>query len=154
MKIKMSVQQVIDGKEYTGSISDGRQEMSYNLRFTVPIPDLEKDAEKRQASGKKMPRKEIRSMFPLAITRSGTNLKINEEQYGLLFSLLAPFVLDFYNNPQTRDNNEGYMGHLVRDGGDGMVFPKGFAKATIGMESSVELQDPHLKVITDLLSQK
>lgn len=153
MKIKMSVQQVIDGKEYTGSISDGTQEMNYNLRFTVAIPNLEEDAKKREASGKKMPREEIRSMFPLAITRSGTALKINEEQYGLLFSLLAPFVLDFHNNPQTRDSNEGLMGNLVRGEGGGFL-PKGFAKAIIGMESSVELQEPHLKVITDLFNQK
>lgn len=153
MKIKMSVQQVIDGKEYTGSISDGNQKINYNLRFIVPIPDLEKDAEKRQVSRKEMSRKEIQAMFPLAISRSGAIMKINEEQYGLLFSLLAPLVLDFYNNPQTRDSNEGLLGNLVREGGGGFV-PKGFAKVTIGMESSVELQEPHLKVITDLFIQK
>jgi len=122
--VERYVEQVRHGSDYKGHIKIAETKLDYELRFAVPISRLN--------SMKPTNNKEdIRRTFQLTVKRDGANIKLSEEEYGFFFQMLVTLAVDFYNNPQTQDSNEGFIG-IVLQGQDPF---SDFAKASIGMTS-------------------
>ena len=120
------IEQVRDGSHYRGHVKIADTKLDYELVFSVPIPKLD-DMEPTND------RDEIRRIFQLTLKRDEANIALTEEEYGFFFQMLVPFAADFYNNPQTRDSQEGILGMTIR--GEGPMVGFG-ASASIGITSS------------------
>jgi len=126
VRIEKNIEQVIDGSSYKGHLLIGETKFTYELNFSVPIRKLDDMAPPVSAE-------EIRSVFNIAIKKNDAKIELTEEEYGLFFLLLVEFAIMFYNNPQTRDSNEGMMGTMIEGKG---IFGEIGASASIGMTSS------------------
>lgn len=131
VEIERHVEQVVDGSHYKGHVKIGKATFNYELKFTIPIPQLD-DME----PAKDVP--EIRRTFVLTVEKDGQRIELTNDEYGFFFHLLVEFVLHFYNNPQTRDNNEGLVGLAAR--GDGPLSH--LVSVSFGMDSTVTFTLP------------
>ncbi len=122
--IELYVEQVKDGVEYKGNIAFAGTKFDYTIVFTVPIPKLDE-------LGPPEGPEEVRRLCPISLTRDENGIELTDEEYGLFFHLLIQFVVDFYNNPQTRDNNQGLLGQPK-------ILESFGASLSIGMSSSGE----------------
>lgn len=113
--IEKYVQQVSDGDHYEGYIKIAEIKLNYDLRLAVPIDQLD-NLEPTESVD------EIRRLFQFTIKKDKTNIELTDEEFKLFFQLIVPFVLDFYNNPQTRNNNQGLMGKVLRNEGPMAAF--------------------------------
>src|SRR3989344_4728773 len=101
VSVERYIEQVSDGKQYKGNVKIAETTLDYNLTFMVPIPRLHE--------WKPESKDEIRRTFAIAV-RGKRDIKLTDEEYSFFFSLLVPFAVDFYNDPQTRSHNEGTTG--------------------------------------------
>lgn len=123
VSIERYVQQVHDGSHYKGHVKIAQTKLDYELRFAVPIPQLDvmelpEDKDK------------IRRIFQLTVKKGDASIELTDEEYGFFFQMLVPFAAEFYKNPQTRDSNEGIMGMTLR--GQGPM-------AALGVTSSISI---------------
>jgi hypothetical protein len=142
--VERHITQISDGKRYEGYVQIAGSKLDYELTFGVPIRELDSQEQPKDES-------EIRRLFRITVKRGGANIELTEQEYVFFISMIAQFAVDFYNDPQTRDNNaEGMMGNLVRAGepeGDLMasVLTCGLT-ASIGMTSTGSCDfPPHIR---------
>ena len=125
VSVERHVEQVRNGSHYKGYLKIADTKLDYELVFGVPIARLDSMEPVKDEN-------EIRRLFQLTVKRDNANIELTKEEYGFFFSMVVELAVDFYNNPQTRDSNEGFIGMAIR--GEGPMA--GFAKASIGMTSS------------------
>lgn len=123
ISVERYVEQVLDGIRYRGHIKIGETQFDYELKFAVPIPEIDGLAPTQDKA-------EIRRRFQLMLKRDNKDIELADEEYGLFFNLLVVFAAEFYNLPQTRDSNQGFLGMTLR--GEGPMADFG-ASASIGM---------------------
>ena len=126
VEVERYVQQVRDGSHYRGHVKIAETKLDYELVFVVPISQLDEMEPVKDKS-------EIRNRFQITIKKNNVNIELTDEEYGFFFSMLVEFALNFYNNQQTRDSNEGVFGQLVQ--GEGPMAALG-ASASIGISSN------------------
>ena len=126
VSIERYIQQVRDGVHYKGHVKIADTQLEYELVFAVPIPKLD-DMESPNGIT------EIRRLFQLTVKRNNANIELTDGEYGFFLQMLAELAIDFYNNPQTRDNNEGMMGQMLQGRGPMSVFG---ASVSIGITST------------------
>ena len=126
VEVERYVKQVRDGSHYEGHVKIAETKFDYELVFAVPISQLDEMEPVKDKS-------EIRNHFQLTIKKDNANIELTDREYSFFFSMLVEFAVDFYNNPQTRDSNEGMLGDMVR--GEGPIVVIG-ASASIGITSS------------------
>jgi hypothetical protein len=105
--VKRTTTQVVDGIRYVGEISIAETEFDYELVFGVPIPKLNDLAPETFENGG------VRKIFQITVKKGGKNVDLTDDEYGFFFSLIVEFVVVFYNQPQTRGNNEGAMASFL-----------------------------------------
>ncbi|HYF05770.1 MAG TPA: hypothetical protein VEA59_06395 [Patescibacteria group bacterium] len=122
--IERYIQQVTHGTAYKGDLTIGETKLEYNLLFTIPINGLDNMQPPKSEA-------EIRQTFQITVKKDGAPIELTFEEYGLFFQLLVDFAVEFYNNPQTQDSNEGILGFSLR--GEGIF--QDAVRSTIGMTS-------------------
>ncbi len=126
VSVKRYVEQVRDGSEYKGYLKIAETTLDYELRFDIPIDKLD-DSELLDGVH------EIRRVFQLTVKRNGKRIELTDEEYGFFFRLLVLFAVEFYNNPRTRENNQGLLGMTLRGKGEISAFG---VSSSIGITSS------------------
>lgn len=102
-EIKQTIKQIIDGKRYEGTLEMGDGTINYEIEFTTPIPALDAMIEPEDISG-------LRQVVVIKTRKKdGMDVKLSDDDYRFFFSLLATLAIDFYNLPQTRDQNRDYL---------------------------------------------
>jgi len=134
--VKLSVTQVKDGTNYKGSVSFNDVSFDYKIHFVTPIDKLD-DLAKGSITPEKM-----KKMIQIDITDSeGKPVSLETDLlYGLFLSTAGIGAIKFYNNPQTRDSNAGFMGPIIRNEGiiAGNIFD-GAGRAEISIQSSFQI---------------
>ena len=125
VSVERHVEQVRDGSHYKGYVKIADTKLDYELMFGIPIAQLDS---LEPATGEN----EIRRLFQLTVRRDNANIELTKEEYGFFFSMVVELAVDFYNNPRTRDSNEGFFGMTLR--GEGPMASLG-ASASIGITS-------------------
>jgi len=124
--VERYVEQVSDGIHYKGYIVFAADKFDYELKFAVPIPQLD-DLEPPKG------REEIRRLFQITIKRDEANIELSDEEYGFFFQMITELAIELHDNEQTRANNEGFVGQALRGGGPMAGFG---VSVKIGMKSS------------------
>jgi hypothetical protein len=132
VSVERHVEQVRDGSHYKGYVKIVDTKLDYELVFGVPIAKLDSMEPAKDEN-------EIRRLFQLTVKRDNANIELTKEEYGFFFSMVVELAVDFYNNPQTRDSQEGMMGQMLS--GRGLMSEFG-ASASIGMTSSESYDFP------------
>ena len=132
VSVERYLQQVHDGSHYKGHIKIADTKLDYELRFAVPIPQLD---DMKPVKGKG----EIRRLFQITVKRDDANIELTDEEYGFFLQMLVEFAAEFYNNPQTRDSQDGFIGMALR--GEEPMATFG-ASALIGVTSSESYDFP------------
>jgi hypothetical protein len=122
VSVERYVEQVVDGRRYKGYLKIATDvQLDFEIVFGVPIAQLD-DMEPAKVEN------EIRQLFQITIKREtpptgdgstnrqsdDANVELTEKEYYFFFSMIFNLVVEFYNNPQTRDNNEGLFGMVLR----------------------------------------
>lgn len=140
MKIKVSLQQITSGKEYTGKIEGiGEEIIEYNLSFGVPINQLDsqnfpKDEEEMFKFSK--------HLFGFTVNKSGKPIELSKELFGFMVGTAGKTAISFYNNPQTEDYNSGnnILSSAVRNDEKNILGLFG-ATVSIGMSASYNIPE-------------
>ncbi|MCC2630195.1 MAG: hypothetical protein K0S38_4 [Candidatus Paceibacter sp.] len=130
----LKIEQVTDGLEYKGHITFNGHRLFWHMKLTRSLEDLQQDLPTDIPTDEAERESYIRNLFGLSILReeNGTPVELDTDTFGLFFELLFTFVIRFYEDPQTRDSQQGYLGLAMRG-----EFP-GFGPvkaASVGMES-------------------
>lgn len=130
MQVKVSVTQKIDGEEYSGNVDLGKSVLGVNLKFGVPISQLDDQRAPEEANAKMA---YFKKLFQFSVTKNkeGEEVKIEnfeKEVFGFLVGTVGRAAIEFYNNPQTKDSNQGFLGKLAQG-----------RLANIGMEASLSM---------------
>lgn len=126
VSVERHVEQVHDGNRYKGYVKIADTKLDYELVFGVPIAQLDSMEPAKDED-------EIRRLFQLTVKRDNANIKLTKEEYRFFFSMTVELAVDFYNNPQTRDSNEGMMGQMLQGRGPMSAFG---TSASISITSS------------------
>ena len=126
VSIERHVEQVCDGSHYKGYVKIDDTKLDYELVFGVPIARLD-DMEPAEDES------EFRRLFQITVKRGNANIELTKDEYSFFFSMIVELAVGFYNNPQTRDNNEGILGDMLQGRGPMVAFG---ASMSIGMTSS------------------
>ena len=141
MRCETYVEQVQNGIEYKGHMDLDGVKFTYTMKFGVHIDRLDD-----LAGGD--PQEVLKQIGLEVRDPEGNPVSLEDEQAkGLFYGTLLPFVVDFYNNPQTRDSNEGFFGQLLEGRGP---FTAIGASASIGISRSGSFKrSPELEKIVD-----
>jgi hypothetical protein len=105
VNIKVDLTQVIDGKEYKGSVYFDECRFDYNLKFDTPVEELEH----------KEDIDDFLKHFHFEVTdQKGENLELDRDLQFLFMASAGVFAIEFYLNPQTRDSQQGFFGMALR----------------------------------------
>jgi len=126
VSVERHVEQVRNGSHYKGYVKIADTKLDYELVFGVPIARLDSMEPVKDES-------EVRRLFQITVKRGNANIELTKEEYGFFFSMIVEMAVDFYNNPQTRDSNEGMMGQMLQGRGPMSAFG---ASMSIGMTSN------------------
>ena len=96
--VEKYVKQDINGKKYKGWIKIGEIQFDYKIEFVVLIPQLKTIKPARTEA-------EVRRIFQMTISRDNKEIKLLDMEYAFFLMMIVDFVIEFYNNPQTQDNN-------------------------------------------------
>lgn len=131
--IKRKISQVADGLAYKGELSIADTKFTYELNYPRPISEWDDMPEIKEKD-------EILKFFAISLKKDDQEIVLTHDDLGLFFQLLIVFSVEFYNNDQTRRNNDGPLGDFVR-GTDDIMSGVG-ASMSIGMESDVTWDFP------------
>lgn len=126
VSVERYVEQVRNGSHYKGYIRIADTKLDYELVFGVPIERLDSIEPTKDEN-------EIRRIFQITVKRGNANIELTKEEYGFFFSMIVELAVDFYNNPQTRNSQEGKMGLMLQGRGPMAAFG---ASMSIGMMDS------------------
>ena len=126
VSVERHVEQVRNGSHYKGYVKIADTKLDYELVFGVPIARLDSMEPAKDEN-------EIRRLFQLTVKRDSANIELTKEEYGFFFSMVVELAVDFYDDPQTRDSNEGMMGQMLQGRGPMAAFG---ASMSVGMTSS------------------
>ena len=126
-RVERYVEQISDGNHYKGHVKIAGTTLTYELKFTVPIPRLD-DMEPIKSV------EEARRIIQFAVKNGEATVDLSDDEYGFFLHLLLEFAVNFYNQDQTRGSNQGKMGQLVR--GESPLSRLLDASVSIGMSDS------------------
>lgn len=123
---KISLYQVRDGAEYTGTLDFAGTELQYTLALDINIRDIDNAQIPDTPEG-------LRNVFHLTLRRGEATIDLTEAEYAFFLLMLLDIAVEFYNHPQTRDVNEGPLPKLLQN-----LSPDSPMK--IGIKSSGNMQ--------------
>lgn len=126
VSVERHVEQVRNGSHYKGYVKIAETKLDYELVFGVPIDRLDSMEPAKDENA-------IRRLFQITVKRDNANIELTKEEYSFFLSMIGEFAVEFYNNPQTRDSQEGMMGMMLQGRGPLSSFG---VSASIGMTSS------------------
>ena len=128
VQIKLKMEQVRDGSDYKGHVEIAGVKFDYELKFAIPIPELEKT----EPSGVE----EVRRLIQIYVKKRETSIELTNDEYGFFLPMLLEPVVDFYHNQMTRAHQEGIVGQVLRGQIDFGV------SMSIGLESDFSMNVP------------
>ena len=107
--VEIQINQISDGYEYDGECKIANKPFAFRINFPMGIERF------CTLTAEEMPSDpdDIQKFLPITVTTDGNPITLRNEAYGLFMTLVAPFVIEFFNNPQTRNNNEGLVGDIL-----------------------------------------
>ena len=128
MKIPASLTQVIDGLEYEGKIQFEENEFTFNIQFGVNIQDLDNEPVP-PSDQQELINAYAKRLFRVTLKKGEDSIELEKETFHFLLSTIVALAIQFYNLPQTRDSNEGFLKTVK-------TFADEFGvKGSIGMET-------------------
>ena len=142
IKCETYVEQVHDGIEYGGYMDLDGVRFVYTLEFDMHLDRL----------GELAAENPIRALEHIKLDVKdprGNTIALEEgSTKSLFYATLLPLVVDFFYNPQTRDNNEGFIGQLLE--GRGPFAEHLGVRASIGMTKTGSFErSPQLEKILE-----
>ena len=126
VSVERYVEQVRNGSHYKGYVKIADTKLDYELVFGVPIARFDSMEPAKDEN-------DIRRLFQITVKRDSANIELTKEEYGFFFSMVVELAVDFFNNPQTRDSNEGFLGEMLQGRGPMVAFG---ASMSVDMTSS------------------
>lgn len=139
--LERHIEQIQDGERYRGYVKIGGSRFDYRLTFGTPIDRIGSMQPPEDERG-------IRRLFQIDLERDNAKISLAKEEYCLFLEMIAAFAISFYNNPQTREAQEGAMGNMLRGG---YPLTPASGKASIGMTRNESLDLP--PEICEMLNQ-
>lgn len=124
VSVERYVEQVINGSHYKGYVKIDDTKLDYELVFKVPIASLDSMDPPQEESG-------IRQLFQITVRRDNANIELTKEEYSFFFSMVVEMAVEFYNDEQTRNSNEGMLGDILQ--GRGGIMDTLVVSMSIGM---------------------
>jgi len=134
IRVKADVTQIADGTRYEGSVSFDDYKFSYHLTFGV---HLDKLSELAQKSSKEA----LETILFDVKDEQGKSVVLDEESKLLFVSTVGRLVMEFYESPQTRASQEGFLGAMLKHGEKDITSLKelGFSGVSIGSSTEYDL---------------
>lgn len=112
--VSRSIEQVVDGQQYRGTISIAGITFTFEATFSPPFADA---AATKDLPGSPAPATvaDMRARSRLVLRRDGTEIDLADKEYAFFCYLMTTMALDLYFSPQTRDANQGALGQLLDD---------------------------------------
>lgn len=107
--VDWSVEQVNDGTHYKGHLEIAGNKLYYELVFKIPIVEL------RSVQIENIGATELKGLFRLIIRRNEDWISLTDPEYAFFLGLILDPVVNYHNNPQTRDFNSR-IGQLLCGG--------------------------------------
>lgn len=140
MKTKQYIEQIRDGTHYKGTVDFEGTVIEFEIKFGVPIAELEAETMRRKGRGEEVTDEVVRKLFQITIRKKGKKLDVrSKDTLGFLLNLIAMYAIEFYNAEQTRDSNEGPLQHYVSQ------YSK--VKVTFGMSRELDIPKERIPVI-------
>ncbi len=105
--VERYLMQVDDGIKYKGHIKIGERKLDYEIKFIIPIPQLENIEPTDDA-------KEIHRLFKLTLKKEDVDIELVDEEYKFFCQMIIPVAVKFYHDPQTRRDNEDSLSSVSR----------------------------------------
>jgi hypothetical protein len=145
MKLKISVEQVINGREYQGTIEGLSEDLNYKLKFGVPIDQLDdqKIPESKEEAGIL-----AKKLFNFTVKKGEDSLEMSDELFAFMVQTAGHVTLIFYNDEQAKsyNNGSGVLSHALNSKENSLMGAFG-ASVSIGMSSSIDLPKEKLPTI-------
>lgn len=125
--VTLKIIQVVDGGRYKGYLQFGGIQLDYELEFSIVISQVDDSIIDEVSTIE-----DIRENFPLAMKKEGRDIELSDEEYGIFFSILLDFIVEFYNVPVVRQVNSGRSGDVDTD--EGGKLPAFITGASISIE--------------------
>lgn len=126
MKVPVTVNQKVNGYQYTGTIQIGERKYEWELHLGAHIDRILSQAEKPDS------KEALRRLFNVTLKVGDKVVDITDELFGFLMRTVVILVLEFYQESQTRDFNEGPIAFFASQLG---------GVATCGMESAYDIPE-------------
>ncbi len=101
---QQSITQVVENKEYAGTIAYGGTELGFTVKFPEDVQSIGRRPVKDAA--------EMRESCQIVLTKDDTALELDDEEYANFLILIAAFALDFAENGQTIATNRALSGMI------------------------------------------
>jgi hypothetical protein len=145
VKIKVDVTKVQDGREYKGNISFDGHDFQYHLRFGVHLREFNEIAQRNPPPTYE----DITSLIQFTVKDAhGKLVTLDKSSFPLFLSTAGKLAMDFYDNPQTRESQEGILGMAVSR--MGALADMGIS-VSIGM--STEYDRPRIPQLNEFLEK-
>ena len=135
--VEQRIEQVHDGTHYKGYIKIAEVQFDFDLKFAIPIPELEDSSEEAKDE------EELRRLFQISLKKNDVDIELSKDEYGFFFFVLVEFAIDFHDNPQTRNLQKGndIVSKTLR--GEGFLVNMG-GSASISYERGLTFDFPPL----------
>lgn len=96
ISILRTITEVEDGRAYNGTLSVGTVTLKFEIRFSVPLPELDKRWEQPTMN-------ELRQVAAITLKKKdGATIEIDEDEHIFFWLLITELASEFYWAPKTR----------------------------------------------------
>lgn len=132
--VTRTVQQVVDGLEYKGKVGMGGVEFDFHVLLPIHLDKVD-DSNPPESP------EEARPLFPIEISKDGTSIELDIEEYGLFFEIISmPLVEFFFQNSTRVVNTEiARLAAEGKPGGSDIVLAESFNREIDFTPMSIEM---------------
>ncbi len=145
MKLKISVEQVTNGREYKGIIEGLGEDLNYKLKFGVPIDQLDNQ---KVPESKEEASIFAKKLFNFTVKKGEDSLEMSDELFAFMVQTAGHLTLTFYSDEQAQsyNNGSGVLSEALNSKENSLMGAFG-ASVSIGMSRSIDLPKEKLPTI-------
>lgn len=145
MKLKISVEQVTNGREYLGTIEGLSEDLNYKLKFGVPIDQLD---DQKLPESKEESSIFAKKLFNFTVKKGEDSLEMSDELFAFMVQTAGHVTLTFYSDEQAKsyNNGSGIISDALNSKENSLMGAFG-ASVSIGMSISIDVPKEKLPTI-------